>query len=42
MKTEVSMRDPARHHFGELSGQFWLHFGPHLVPKIVQKYVESA
>ncbi len=42
MKTEVSMRDPARHHFGELVGLFWVHFGPHLAPKIVPKRVQSA
>ena len=42
MKTEVSMRDPARHHFGELLGQFWLHFGHHLAPQVVPKRVQSA
>ena len=42
MKTEVSMRDPARHHFPELLGQFWLYFGPHLAPDIVPKRVQSA
>ena len=42
MKTEVSMRDPAPHHFGELWGQFWLHFDPHLAPKIVPQRVRSA
>ena len=36
MKTEVSMRDPARHHFGELLGQFWLHLGPIWLPKSSQ------
>ena len=38
MKNEVSMREPARHHFGELLGQFWLHFGPIWVPKSSQAH----
>ena len=36
MKTKVSMRDPARHHFEELFKQFWLHFGPIWLPKSFQ------
>ena len=32
MNTEVSMKDPARHHFPELLEQFWLNFGPIWLP----------
>ena len=36
MKNEVSMRDPACHHFGELLVELWLHFGPIWFPKSPQ------
>ena len=42
MKNEVSMRDSARHHFGKLLRQFWLHVDANLAPKIVPKRVLSA